>query len=452
VIDGSSGSENRASHLIARAQALVTDDLICRTADAVLREPTPSGLEGAAAQRLAAWGSDVTPELSWQVQDVAPGRGNLFAWTGSEPWGRTAGVWFYTHLDHSLSGDPALDLGLTGWTSSPSAPVIDGHRVRALGLAVSRGPAICALVAVRALAVALSERGESMAIGVLLAAGGTHRHPNGALADVGKPARGLEVGLGIGVRAALATSWRPDAVVNVKGGAAGVLSAEPGYVMLEVSWREPFMALPARGSGPGAAVMAGVLASAVEAWREAYRAVSDGGQIAGDLCVGSVHSGLAYKTDLQPGYAVVGVYLSTVEGQEGSEIAARLEAHLRAELDRAGVATSHGTLAVTPYASHPAAATSEEAAVVLAARRAWERCSAPESSVVHGYRGSTDGVIFRRAGVPTVRFGPTPKPAADDPTVEEISLAVLSDFITMYIDTAATTCAALATIQEANSP
>ncbi len=426
------------------APAGVDAAVITDTARAVLAQPTPSGAERACAERLVRWGRTAAPELNWAYQDVADGRANLFAWTGPRDWTATGGVWLYAHLDHSLAGRPGDDLPLTGWPAPPTDPVITDDLVRGLGVAVARGPAIAALAAARVLATAARESGRELPFGVVLTAGGTHRSLAPTPFDTTAIDRetadptGLATGLGVGVRAALHSGWRPGAVINVKGGADGVLSAEPGFLMVQVQWRGPFVALPARGDAPGAAVVAGHLALAVEDWREQYRAgvaggSTAGGQLAADLCVGAVHSGLSYKPDLQPGYAAVEVYLSTLDGQDVETTIGLLDAHLRRRLTAAGVDVAGEALSVTAYAQHAAAATAEVEPVVVAARRVWEHDG--RVSRVEGYRGSTDGNLFRVAGIPTVRFGPTARPCPDDPTCEQLGVAELVRFGRSYVDT-----------------
>jgi acetylornithine deacetylase/succinyl-diaminopimelate desuccinylase-like protein len=403
----------------------------------VLGTDSRSGREEPLARRLADWGGATTdPSVAqWSVQQLGSHRANLLSWTGSPSWAASRGLWFYGHLDTSLTGDPALDLPLTGHPRPSSPTVADADGLTGVGVAVSKGPALCALVAYQALVRAAAELEMPVQVGLLLAAGGTHRAPSGGFV----PARedGLDRGFGMGVEAALAAGLRPSAVINVKGGSAGVLSAEPGCLLLRIEVRCPAVALPGRSQHPGAAVLAAVVVQEVEVWRDRYvRSCRDAsGQVAVDACVGAVEAGLPYKPDFVPGAANVYAYVVALPGADTGALVEDLRDALRRRLTELPDGWPVPELDVVVVGEHGGQATPESAPVVRAARAAFESQHGPGSSQVLGYRGSTDGVIFRRAGIDTVRFGPTGVATAEDPTVE-LSTAELIHFIDLYIDAA----------------
>jgi acetylornithine deacetylase/succinyl-diaminopimelate desuccinylase-like protein len=404
----------------------------------VLGTDSRSGREEMLARRLADWGRATTGASAsqWSLQALGPHRANLLGWTGSPSWAANRGLWFYGHLDTSLTGDPALDLPLTGHTRPSTPAAVDRYGLTGVGVAVSKGPALCALVAYQALARAAAQLGLPLQLGLLLAGGGTHRAPSGGFG----PARddGLDQGFGLGVEAALAEGLRPSAVINVKGGAAGVLSAEPGCLILRIEVRSSAVALPGRSGHPGAAVLAAVVAQEVEAWRSRYvwSHLDPTGQVAVDACVGAVEAGLPFKPDFVPGAANVYAYVVTLPGADTEALVDELTAAVRGRLRELPDGWATPELDVVVVGRHGGQATPESAPIVRAARAAFESTGGPGSSKVLGYRGSTDGVIFRRTGIDTVRVGPTAMATAEDPTVERLSTAELLRFIDLYIDAA----------------
>ncbi|MBO4209629.1 hypothetical protein, partial [Micromonospora echinofusca] len=56
---------------------------------------------------------------------------------------------------------------------------------------------------------------------------------------------------------------------------------------------------------------------------------------------------------------------------------------------------------------------------------------APPTEITN-WKGSTDGVVLRGHGVPTVRVGPTPRPDPADPRRELFDLADLTAFARLY--------------------
>jgi acetylornithine deacetylase/succinyl-diaminopimelate desuccinylase-like protein len=77
-----------------------------------------------------------------------------------------------------------------------------------------------------------------------------------------------------------------------------------------------------------------------------------------------------------------------------------------------------------------AASTPADARIAQAAEAAYRSVLGREPAPVGTWTGSTDGVIFRKAGVDTVRLGPTPLPAPLGH--DALSLSGLLDWARLY--------------------
>lgn len=347
--------------------------------------PAPRGRELAAALVLREACADRWPAVSWHVQRVGAHGANLVASHGPGPL-------LYSHLDTSL--DTPGDVGRLR---------SDSETVDGFGLAVARGPAAAALVAFA----------DAPAGTLLLASSGTHR-------------RGRDAA---GVRAWLTANAAPPAVVVAKCGPRGVLWEEPGalYLTLHVSGHAGVVMMPDSATPPhGLPALLGPVVQAISRWCADYvRANPPAGQLGTAAGIGAVSAGLTDKADLFPAAADIGLYVVTLPGA----CAARLADDL---LERVGPALPPGctaSVAVDPV--HDAASTDPGAGIVVAARAAWMREFGPLPGIT-GWTGSTDGVVFRGQGIDTVRLGPQPSIAADDPRRDVLRLDQLEAFVRVY--------------------
>lgn len=427
-----------AETIVAESRHALCEATLAETLAVLHDTPSRAGAEARLARRVARWGLARLPQADWRVEPLRRGRANLrSAYPARAHVERLASL-LYTHLDTSLSGDPALDHPLTGVARSAPRHLqrIDGSgELRGLGLAVSKAPAACALCGYLAVAGACVALGvESAPFGLLLAAGGTHRAPGGGFARP-IPA-GLDTGLGVGVEAALAAGLEAASVINVKGGAPGVLSEEPGCLLVRLEVRDRMVAVPARGATPGAAVRAARVAHLVDRWRAHYvtNRADPKRQIAPDVGVGAIESGLSYKPDILPGIANVYVYVVTLPEDDTDQVLGELTGHINRGMHDVDPAWTSASLSAHVLGSQPGASTNPDSRIVQLARAAWERRHGPGSSVVRGYTGSTDGVIFRRHGIPTVRLGVTPRALADDPTIEAITAQDMLAMTEAYVE------------------
>jgi acetylornithine deacetylase/succinyl-diaminopimelate desuccinylase-like protein len=312
----------------------------------------------------------------------------------------------YSHLDTSLSGAPRWDRFVVG-----DAPRLERlHRlddvVTGPGVAVAKGPVATATIGFVNAVDRLRGSGCPHDVTLLLAAGGTHRAlPPDADLDPDTPA--AEAGLG--VRRFLARR-RPDAAIVAKAGPAGVLHEEPGqaYVVLRVHGDfAPVLSRRQRLPDGGLPTAIGAAVAGVESWADTYRArpTKPGCQVARDAAVGSVRCGLPYKADLIGGLLELYVYVILGPGDDPVRLGAQLTARVRRSL--AAVGRTHRVTADVLH-SVASARSDPHGRVVAAARRAWRAIYDTAPPPVGEWKGTTDGVLFRHAGVTTARLGPSP--------------------------------------------
>jgi hypothetical protein len=235
---------------------------------------------------------------------------------------------------------------------------------------------------------------------------------------------------------ALASGWKPDAVLNVKAGPAGVLHEEPaaGYLRLRV--RRPWSAALARRTvapDGGLARHAGAVLEALEAWRTDYHARHGArGQLSPEIAIGALRSGSPEKPDLLPGLLEVFLYAVLLPDEDPLRVARELEAFAAPRIDRLPGAPS---VTADVYAHAPGGATDPAAIIVRLAGEAWRR-HVGETAAVRDWSGATDGAIFLARGIPTARVGVKITRDAQDPRIEIVSLNELTSAARAYADVA----------------
>lgn len=399
--------------VVARAADTAAVAELVEVVDLLAGVPSPFGAEAELADVLVRWGSARWPELHWSLDRFDETRANVLVEAGTAD--RRDAFGFYAHLDTTLTGDVTVDAAITG-DASPVPPCRrDGGDLVGLGLSVAKAPAAAALVALataaRRLISAVGDEGFRLQL--LLTSGGTHRLPPGATS------------FGAGARRALDSGFRPAALLNVKGGAPAPLAAEPGaaYLGIRVEGRwEPALF---RGASPGVVGALGPLVEAVESWRTEFVADGDGTEVA----LGAVRVGDLAKPDLMPGAitARAFVVLSAVD------VPARLADDLQARIARA--VGPDFVVTVTVDAWDRAGATPPDHRLVELVGDEWCRRFG-EPPEVTNWRGSTDGVTFRAAGIPTVRVGPVIGRDEGDLRLDRVRLDDLAAFADLYADVA----------------
>jgi acetylornithine deacetylase/succinyl-diaminopimelate desuccinylase-like protein len=323
----------------------------------------------------------------------------------------------YSHLDTSLTGDPDADEPLTGRADPLVASSSDGDELCGHGLAVARAPAAAAAVGVMAAAQAMDAAGVAHRSTLLLAAGGTHHR---------EPVLGAPAAFGVGARHALATRPLPAAVLVAKSGPPVVLHEEPGSAYVDVELRGEMR--PAFGRDDTDAGVPGHLAvvlTAIERWRRVFVARPARGQIGREVAVGAVRAGVPEKCDLLPAVARLSVFVVLGHGDVAPQVAGELEHAVAAVLPADGGVTVTATAAVW----EPAGATPANAPIVAALRQA-----SGLGVDIRGWRGSTDGTVFRGLGIDTARWGPAITADPADPRRDRVELDVVVDAACVYAD------------------
>ena len=402
--------------LLARALGAVTPRAILETLDVLMAVPAPPGRERGLAEHVAAWGRRAHPHLSWDVDVIDERAANLVARAerGSAP--RTLAL--YGHLDTSLTGEAANDFAITGELGDVARHGLDAAagEIRGLGVGIARAPSAAAIVVLVAASEALRAAGVPHRIELLLAAGGTHR---AAPSDGPVPA----VRFGPGIDHALARGWRPDAVLNVKGGPPGVLLEEAAAAYLRVRLRSRWTAALVRAKvAPDGGLVrhAGAVLDAVESWRTEYLAAHPpSGQLGSEIAIGAVRGGSPEKADLIPGLLELHLYAVLPPSSDPVSVASELEAYLR---PRAAALPGAPSLEVTAYASAPGGSTDPSSEIARLAREAWRTHLGTDPAGVTGWTGVTDGAVLMAAGIPTARLGAYVKRDMSDPRVEIVSM------------------------------
>lgn len=411
---------------IARVSAAIDEHAVRDALALLVSQASPPGEERALAEAVAGWGRTAHPDLSWETGAIDERSANLFA--RSAAGSRAPELVLYGHLDTSLTGDAARDVGITGMTTATPALRLDPttRTLRGFGVGVAKAPSAAGLVAFAAAARALRAQALPHRLTLLLAAGGTHRAAPGET-----PAR-----FGRGVERALATGWKPDAVLSVKAGPAGVLHEEPAAAYLRLRVRRPWSAALARRSvapDGGLARHTGAVVDAIEDWRADYLARHGArGQLAPEIAIGALRAGSADKPDLLPGLLEVFVYAVLLPGEDPARVARELEAFASPRLGRLPGSPS---VAVDVYASAPGGTTGPAERIVRLASEAWAR-HVGETAAVRDWSGATDGAIFLARGIPTARVGVNVTRDADDPRIEIVSLDALTSAARAYADVA----------------
>lgn len=408
------------------AAADVRADDIRSALEVLTSFPSPRGGEYSLAMGLAEWARIRWPELDWQVENVGSHGASLVSRAARDVEDTTL---IYSHLDTSLTGDVEWDQALTGRVDHPAPLAWDeaGDVARGFGLGVAKGPAAAALVGYAAAAVRAAEQPTGSGLALLLAGSGTHRSP------FENSPTGLQLYL-TGVQRYLNAGHRPQSVVVAKCGPPGLLHHEPGALFVRVRIRADMLpAMAASTAVPigGLPLSLGPVLTALNSWRDAHLAArSPQGQIAAEIGVGSIVAGRPGKPDLLPAAVELHAYVVMIDG----DIAERIAAELREQLTSSLIGTNleNCPLEVSVVEEHPAAATPESASIVQRAGAAWlaERGTAPMP--ISGWKGSTDGVVFRSAGCHTVRLGPSPTSAVDDRRLDQIPISDLVDFARIY--------------------
>ncbi|TKA10435.1 hypothetical protein [Actinacidiphila oryziradicis] len=425
------GALSTASALRDDALASVTPDDILAALEVLAALPTPRGGERPCAERLHTWAAARWPALDWSVRPVGERGANLLA--RSEHGSGEPELLLCSHLDTSLGGSASLDWPVNGPGPDPATGVaVQAGQVRGFGLGVARAPAAAALVGYATAATALRSAGRPHRLALLLSGSGTHRSSLTSCGTAGPDEPG-------GVSAHLAAEPAPAAVIVAKCGPPGLLYEEPGAAYLRVRLRTRHTAVLARESAvPPGGLLAhtGTVCTAIEDWRAELvgEPGARAGQTGREAGIGAIMSGSPAKPDLLPAVLDVHIYLMTVPGDDATHLAERLRRHLVAALS--GTPLRDCRLTVDLAGVQAAGVTPPTAPVAALAREVWERAHGRTAPTLRGWTGSTDGVLFRAAGIDTVRTGPSSAPDPADPRLDVLDVRELLKSARIYAEAA----------------
>ena len=225
-------------------------------------------------------------------------------------------------------------------------------------------------------------------------------------------------------------------MLNVKAGPAGVLQEEPAAAYLRVRVRRSWSAALARrvvAPDGGLARSAGAIVDAIEDWRSGYLAAHAGrGQLAPEIAIGALRTGVPEKPDLLPGLFEAFVYAVLLPGEDPERVARDLANFLEPRL---ALLPGAPRAAVDVYASAPGGTADPAAQIVRITNEAWTR-NVGRSAAVREWSGATDGAIFLARGIPTARAGVSVTRDEDDPRIEIVSLDELVSAARAYADVA----------------
>jgi acetylornithine deacetylase/succinyl-diaminopimelate desuccinylase-like protein len=421
------------------AREAISADRVVRAVGILAGTPSPRGHERELAELVVAWAAEQWPGPRWASEPVSATGANLVA---ASVTGDAPELLVYSHLDTSLSGDADLDELVTG-LATPVGPLAmdEAGSISGFGLGVAKGPAAAALTGYAAAVAAAVRAGLPHRLTLLLASAGTHRSP-------------WESGRETGVECYLRTHPRPAAAIVAKGGPAGVLSAEPGAMFVRVGLRTRFHPVLARDAAlPPGGLLAhlGIVLGLIEQWRAEHLAARPAGRVAAEVGIGAVRGGLPGKPDLLPGLVELHLYVVTMPGDDARSIADALRRKLTTGLDGGPLAAC--SISVDAHLAHPAAETDPGAPIVRHAVAAWTAAHGTAPRPITGWKGSTDGVVLRSAGIDTVRLGPASRPDPLDPRRDAFEVDELLCFAEIYADIAIRhICAGIAGMAQPDDP
>ena len=389
-----------------------------------------------------AWAGRRWPVIDWRLCPLDGDSASVLATAGGGapggvPASDPADLLLYSHLDTSLTGDPATDAEITG--RADPIPVFRFDRssgtVSGQGLGVAKAPAAAAVVGF----VRAAERlGSSGRVQLLLAARGTHR------TDWSAPGPHRT-----GVTQYLAARPKPGAVVIAKCGPPGILRQEPAALYLRVRVEGGCAGGGCAGGGWGPLMSPGALHPVGGLLASADRLLAEYGRFGDALMaaypadqsrqdgpafgLGALRAGTPGKADLAPARLELFGYAALPGPVTPGATAAALQVYLRERVPGLAISVEERLLGDGP-------ATAPDAPVVRAATDACLAELGRYPEPITGWTGSTDGVVFRAAGVDTVRLGPRPLPAGRDPRVDIFDLAELARFARVYEAIIASQC------------
>jgi acetylornithine deacetylase/succinyl-diaminopimelate desuccinylase-like protein len=367
-------------------------DLVCSMVDIA----SPSGEE----LELATWCCSTLADLgvSAVVQPIDHGQANAYATLPGSGGGRS--LLLYAPIDTVGAGNAAEDLPWMGDVMADhlsAGAVRDGQMVVGLGASNPKGHAACVLAAFEAIA-----RSGVKLSGDVVVAFGAGGMPTGPRPVLGSH----EIGHGRGCEALLEhfdnVGARPDAAVIAKPG-WNVSYEEVGFIWFEmrVGGSHSYVGSRHRIEFRSAIADAALAITALEAWFVDYSKRHTSGTVAPQGVVGAIESGW-WRMPAFTGALCRFMVDLRLSPRTPAAVAI---AEFNEALDAIRAAHPGIDIAAEAQMVFEGVETSPDHAIVTTAVDAWESVVGARHQFITGNSGSTDAVILRAHGIPTVRMG-----------------------------------------------
>jgi acetylornithine deacetylase/succinyl-diaminopimelate desuccinylase-like protein len=366
--------------------------------------------------------------------------------------GGGAALMFNGHFDTSATGVPEEDFPLVGPAHPDILAVarIDGDVIHGLGAQNMKG----ALAAMAMAAGAINRAGLRLPGSLLVTgvAGEIEKSPvDGAFQRYhGRHFRGG----GIGAECMLSHGVTADAGICGEPTGGYVSWSNPGYCWFKISTRGRVAYQAVKSSGRSAILDMLAVIQAFERWGPEYSRRHRGDLFEPQATIGAIESGWPYKPSYLPAICNMYVDVRMVPEQVPQDVQVELEQLLD------DVRRHNRGLEVTceMYMSNRSAATSADAWIITACKRAFEAIRQqphPERCPPAATNFWGDASVMRKHGIPTAMMGPggydTSAAPTDAPFPEYVSRAELLESTRMYIAAAIDTCTRAPQVVQADS-
>lgn len=379
---------------LARAWAALDRERLAYLITELVNVPSPTGSEGACAQRaveaMRQGGLDAT------YQEISPARGNAVGRLRGD--GSGPSLLLYGHLDHYITGaeDDTLVTGDLDHPSMRSIAVRNGNLISGAGAGNPKGGSAVAMLAAEAVAAGSIGLTGDLVVGVV--SGGIHRVQ---LAQAGRPYLGENYeGMGAGIAHLLRHGVRTDYCLSTKPGYS-VVWEEPGVAWVKLTLKGVVGYAARRGVFKRPIADAAALIPALEDWFERYADAHSDGQISAPGHIGAIEGGWPFKPDFSPSVCNLYLDIRVSPRSDVLDVLREFDAFVR------NYQAGHPDVSLSwqPFASMPGTSTEPQNWIVQSAMRAWEAVEGQPHQARRGLSGMTDAAVLRTWGIPTARLG-----------------------------------------------
>jgi acetylornithine deacetylase/succinyl-diaminopimelate desuccinylase-like protein len=389
-----SGVVSQQATWIADAWKLIDPQRLTELVVGMVDIPSPTGEEAT----LARWLTDELDDsgIEARYQEIDDRQGNAVGRIRGDGTGED--LLLYAPIDTLTVGDPAEDVPWIGpklREDMRTTARVRGNYVMGLGASNPKGHGAAVIAAAEAIAQAgIPLRGDLI---VAFGAGGMPTN--------GRTTRELtrcNAGQGVGCSFLLEQGMWADHAVIAKPGWA-VAWEEVGLCWFEVRVRGNFSYVGSRHRMPyrNAIDHAGRVINALERWFPEYAARHTDGLVAPQGIVASIEAGWPRMASVTPAVCRFMVDLRTSPRSTPSDV----RREFAAQLDVIATANPDIDVDWDMVLVIPGTHTPEDAAVVRAAKAAWEAITGRAHEPIIANSGATDANILRNRGIPTARIG-----------------------------------------------